>query len=513
MTYVMLDLIRAGSNCTSLPIESEAGTRNRVSQPIPLRGENILVRILIVVDDNELERRLDRISEPLETAVATAPHNGVLWDRVTAFPADLVVIGRSSLSDPIDATIETIRALPDRPEVIVVDTEDQAGERAGLLIAGCTAVLNTSLDDDTLRKAFNAFVTRQRKTSIERLQHEIDAPQPQLSDFDSVSTTMQSFLRIVKRVVQPDSSLLIQGETGVGKERLARAIHAASPRAASPFIPIILSAFPESLVEGELFGHVAGAFTGAVGTRRGCFELAHGGTIFLDEIGELPPHIQVKLLRVLQDRVIQRLGSEESVPVNVRIMAATNRNLLRDVRNDGFRQDLYYRLSVVTLEIPPLRQHAEDISRLANRYLDEFRIRLKSKVSGFTDEAIDAMERYAWPGNIREVINVVERAVLLCEGDKITVDDLPRTIVPSPRLLGHTESSSSLDALFDGDWQSRPWKDVRNAVISSCEQSYFVGQLQKTHGNVEETARLSQINPRSLYDLMKRHGMKKETFK
>ncbi len=189
----------------------------------------MLVRVLLIVDDADLERRLDRIFEPLETAVATAPHKAVLWDRVKAFPADLVVIGRSSLPDPIEGTVETIQALPERPEVIVVSEEENAEERARLLIAGCTAVLNMSLDDHTLRDAFNAFVTRQRKTSIERLQHEIDAPQAKLSDFESVSTTMQSFLRIVKRVVEPDSSLLIQGETGVGKERLARAIHAASP--------------------------------------------------------------------------------------------------------------------------------------------------------------------------------------------------------------------------------------------------------------------------------------------
>lgn len=338
----------------------------------------------MIVDNGELERRLDRICESLESAVATAPHTAVLWDRVRAFPADLIVIERSSLTDPIEATIETIRALPERPE---------------------------------------------------------------------------------------------------------------------------------SLVEGELFGYMPGAFTGAVGTRRGCFELAHGGTIFLDEIGELPQHIQVKLLRVLQERVIQRLGSEDPFHVNVRVMAATNRDLLEEVKSDGFRQDLYYRLSVVTLEIPPLRQHTEDIAKLANRYLDAFRLRLNSNVSAFSDEAMQALVRYPWPGNIRELINVVERAVLLCEGEHITVDDLPRTIAPAPQQAGNAGSLSSLDVLFEGDWQSRPWKDIRNAVISSCEQTYFIDQLGKTNGNVEETARRSGINPRSLYDLMKRHGLKKEYFR
>ncbi len=468
---------------------------------------------MLIVDDSAFERRLDRIFEPLETAVATAPQKAVLWDRVKAFPTDLVIIGRSSLPDPIESTVETIQALPERPEVIVVTETENAEERARLLIAGCTAVLNTSLDDTTLRNAFNAFVTRQRKTSIERLQHEIDTPQASLSDFASVSTTMRSFLHIVKRVVEPDSSLLIQGETGVGKERLARAIHAASPRSASPFIPVILSAFPESLLEGELFGYEKGAFTGAVSARRGCFELAHGGTIFLDEIGELPKHVQVKLLRVLQDRTIQRLGSETPMPVNVRVMAATNRDLHEETKTDRFRRDLYYRLSVVTLDVPPLRQHPEDISKLADRYLADFRTRLNRSISSFSDEAMQALVEYAWPGNIRELINVVERSVLLCEGNQVTLNDLPRTIVPMPRSLTEANSSSVLDELFDGEWQSCPWKDVRDVVVRSCEQAYFVHQLDKTNGNVDETARYSGINPRSLYDVMKRHGLKKEHFK
>ena len=473
----------------------------------------MLVRALIIVDDAKLERRLDEILEPLETAVATAPQKAVLWDRVKAFPADLVVIARASLPDPIEGTIETIQALPERPEVIVVSQEENAAERARLLIAGCTAVLNLSLDNDTLRDAFNAFVTRHRQTSIERLQHELDAPQARLSDFESASATMQSFLRIVSRVVEPDSSLLIQGETGVGKERLARAIHAASPRGSSPFIPVILSAFPETLVEAELFGYEKGAFTGAISARRGCFELAHGGTIFLDEIGELPLHLQVKLLRVLQERMIQRLGSEELIHVNVRVMAATNRDLHDEMKSESFRQDLYYRLSVVTLDVPALRQHPEDIPKLAERYLADFRVRLNSRVVAITEEAMKALQRYSWPGNIRELINVVERSVLLCEGERITIDDLPRTIVPALPHRGDSESSSVLDVLFDGEWQSRPWKDVRSAVVSSCEQSYFVHHLGKTEGNVDETARRAEINPRSLYDLMKRHGLKKEEFK
>ncbi len=289
----------------------------------------MLVRALLIVDNAELERRLDRIFEPLETAVATAPHKAVLWDRVKAFPADLVVIGRSSLPDPIEDTVETIQALPERPEVIVVSEKENAEERARLLIAGCTAVLNTSLDDNTLRDAFNAFVTRQRKTSIERLQHEIDAPSAKLSDFESVSTTMQSFLRIVKRVVEPDSSLLIQGETGVGKERLARAIHAASPRASGPFIPVILSAFPETLLEGELFGYEKGAFTGAVARVEAASNWPTAARSSLMRSVNCRSTCKSSCCVCCRNAWFKRLGSEEPVHVNVRVMAATNRDLQR----------------------------------------------------------------------------------------------------------------------------------------------------------------------------------------
>jgi DNA-binding NtrC family response regulator len=183
------------------------------------------------------------------------------------------------------------------------------------------------------------------------------------------------------------------------------------------------------------------------------------------------------------------------------------------MKAESFRPDLYYRLSVVTLDVPPLRHHPEDVPILAERYLADFRVRLNSQVASFSAEAMQALASYSWPGNIRELINVVERSVLLCEGDEITLDELPRTLVPASRYRGGGESSSALDVLFEGDWQSRPWKDVRNAVVGTCEQAYFLHQLGQAKGNVDDTARRAEINPRSLYDLMKRHGLKKEEFK
>jgi DNA-binding NtrC family response regulator len=242
--------------------------------------------------------------------------------------------------------------------------------------------------------------------------------------------------------------------------------------------------------------------------------MAHGGTIFLDEIGELPQHIQVKLLRVLQERVIQRLGSEEMMPINVRVMAATNRDLHEEMNTERFRSDLYYRLSVVTLEVPPLRLRREDIASLCERYLAEFRLRMNIQVSSFSDEALSAMEEYSWPGNIRELINVVERSLLLCDGDQITLDDLPRSIAHSlHQSRNSTQPVSPLELLMGSDWQNRAWKDVRNRVIRTCEQAYFVHHLEESNGNVDNTAIRADINPRSLYDVMKRHGLKKEEFR
>ncbi len=336
---------------------------------------------------------------------------------------------------------------------------------------------------------------------------------PRLGDFDSSNAKMGAFLRIVKRVVEPDSSLLILGETGVGKERLARAIHAESPRADKPFLPVILSAFPETLLDAELFGHEKGAFTGAERMRRGCFEVANGGTIFLDEIGELPVHLQVKLLRVLQERTIQRLGSESHTEIDVRVMAATNRDLKGEARGGSFRSDLYYRLSVVTLEVPPLRQHAEDVPALVMRYFEQFRRKLRRPVKEVSAPAMEALCRYRWPGNIRELVNIVERAVLLCEGEQITTGDLPFDIAHT--VVGDTglSSTSGIEIELSDDWLAKSWKPVRHATVAKAEAEYLGEHLEQARGNLKEVAKHAGLNPRTLYDMLQRHGLDKESFR
>jgi two-component system, NtrC family, response regulator AtoC len=333
-----------------------------------------------------------------------------------------------------------------------------------------------------------------------------------LTDFDSSSPVMKNFMRMVRRVVEPDSSLLILGETGVGKERLARAIHAASPRGSGPFVPVNCAAFPETLLAGELFGYEEGAFTGASGNRRGYFEMAHGGTIFLDEIGELHQHLQVKLLRALQERRIQPLGSEQEIEIDVRIFAATNRDLEIEIAQRRFRRDLYYRLGVVTLEIPPLREHPEDVCGLILRYLGELNARMNRSVASVSPTAMQALTDYRWPGNIRELINVVERAVILCEGTELTVEMLPRGF-EAPSKSNGSDSMVEQIMPFAPDWKSRPWDSVRDEIMESIERRYLHEHLHASSGRLSEVSRRTGIKSRTLFEMLKRLNIDKLDFR
>tara|TARA_R110002072_G_scaffold303123_1_gene494616 strand:- start:14820 stop:16235 length:1416 start_codon:yes stop_codon:yes gene_type:complete len=467
-----------------------------------------------MTQSESLASRLVTVLDPLEdVSVRAAPTRGNFWDRVKEDPADLILIQRSVLPVPASEAIESIRSLTDEPDVIVIWDEEDPEERARLLIAGCSAVLYSGLSDDILRETVGTLVERHREVSVDRLHRELTEPEHRLADFDSASPAMRNFMRMVKRVVEPDSSLLILGETGVGKERLARAIHAESPRGSEPFIPVNCAAFPETLLEGELFGYEEGAFTGAVGDRRGYFELAHGGTIFLDEIGEMPRHLQVTLLRVLQERTIQPLGSEKEIEIDVRVMAATNRDLEDEIKTRRFRRDLYYRLSVVTLEIPSLRDRREDIPPLLHRYLAEFSVRMGRAVTEFSPEAVEALVSYSWPGNVRELINVVERALILVDGDTITLNELPPGMGRSFAAADLSVSLVPQVASLSDDWHEKTWDQVKGEVLSLIEGEYLVRHLTACRGKLADTSETTGIKPRSLYQSMKRHGLKKEDFR
>jgi transcriptional regulator with PAS, ATPase and Fis domain len=296
---------------------------------------------------------------------------------------------------------------------------------------------------------------------------------------------MVRVLDLARRVAQVDSTVLLTGETGVGKERVARFIHNQSARMAGPFVAINCGAVPENLLESELFGHARGSFTGAAQDRVGLFEAANGGTLLLDEIGEVPPVMQVKLLRVLQERQIRRVGENRNRAVNVRILAATNRNLVEEIRAARFRQDLYYRLRVVEIMVPPLRERREDILPLARSFLMAATGQTGRKVSGLTPAAAHQLLRYDWPGNVRELENAVERAVVLSRRNRLDVEDLPQEVglaVP--------------DAVISSD--VRPLADV--------ERDYIRSVLRAVGGNRAQAAAKLGIGAATLYRKLKQYG-------
>jgi len=315
----------------------------------------------------------------------------------------------------------------------------------------------------------------------------------------AVSRKMQEVLATVERVAPTNSTVLLGGESGVGKDLIARAIHEKSRRASGPFIKINSTAIPENLLESELFGYEKGAFTGAATSKPGKFELADKGTLFLDEIGDVPATTQVKLLRVLQEREFERLGGTRTVKVDVRLLAATNRDLRAALEDGTFREDLYYRLRVVTVELPALRQHREDIPALVEAFLAQFGARHNRKVK-MSRAALDRVCAYEWPGNVRELRNAVERSVVLCRGDEITVNDLPEEIREGARPAsgggGDTESG------FLGE------SDFREAK-RQFEIVYLKRKLEEHRWNVSKTAAVVGLHRQSLQEKLRELGIQR----
>jgi DNA-binding NtrC family response regulator len=307
----------------------------------------------------------------------------------------------------------------------------------------------------------------------------------QVSGFILESPAMHRVIDVARRVAQVDSTVLLTGESGVGKERIARYIHEESARAGGPFVGINCGAVPENLLESELFGHVRGSFTGATQDRVGLFEAANSGTLLLDEIGEVPPPMQVKLLRALQERQVRRVGENRNRPVSARVIAATNRDLVKEIRAARFREDLYYRLRVVEIEIPPLRERREDVLALARAFVTDAAARTGRKVSGFTPAAAHQLLRYGWPGNVRELENAIERAVVLTARARIDIEDLPPEV-----------GLAAPDAMVATD--VRPLADVEGDYIKSV--------LRAVGGNRSQAARKLGIGEATLYRKIKQFG-------
>lgn len=320
--------------------------------------------------------------------------------------------------------------------------------------------------------------------------HETRSDEGWRSDIVSRSSRMADLLAEARLIAQGDASVLLRGDSGTGKEVLARAIHKASPRARKPFVAVNCGAIPEALLESELFGHVKGAFTDAVSNHKGLFQAADGGTLLLDEIGDMPPALQVKLLRVLQERAVRPLGSSQSIPVDVRIISATHRDLETAMAQGQFREDLYYRLNVVTLHLPTLAERREDIPMLANHFLMLLAPKYGKRVSGFSPEAIKALTMAPWPGNVRQLFNVVEQVCALSTTPLVSLALVQRALrTPSVQVLSLAEARQRF------------------------EREYLVGLLKMTDGNVADAARLAQRNRTEFYRLLQKHELTPGLFK
>ncbi len=311
------------------------------------------------------------------------------------------------------------------------------------------------------------------------------------------SPAIMQIFAVVEKVANTPSTVLITGESGTGKELIARALHENSSRHGGPFIKINCAAIPKTLMESELFGYEKGAFTGAVGAKPGRFELAHGGTLFLDEIGEIPVEMQVKLLRVLQESEFERVGGIRTIKVDVRLVTATNRDLLQDIADGSFREDLYYRLNVVPIHIPPLRERREDIPLLVDHFLAKFNDRLKKQIGSVSADAVSRLVSYHWPGNIRELENMMERTMLFCERPEIQASDLPPEIagLPAAALAAAAAGAGSL-------------KEAVRAETERVERELIQKALDETGGNVTQAARKLKISRKSLQTKMKELGLR-----
>ena len=403
---------------------------------------------VLVVDDEPAQRELvGGFLRRQGFEVTTAADGAVALERFRAEPADAILTDQKMPGLSGLALLEAARGIDPEVAVIVMTAYGTIESAVSAMKGGAADYLTKPLNLEELRHRLERARERRALQAENRGLREALQERHRLEGVIGESGAMQEVLSLVHRVAASDATVLIRGESGTGKELIAKAIHYASARAARPLVRVNCAALPETLLEAELFGHEKGAFTGAHAARQGRFEAAQGGSLFLDEIGDLPLHLQVKLLRVLQEREIERLGSSRPIGVDVRLLAATHRDLEAAVRAGTFRDDLYYRINVVTVTVPPLRARRADIPPLLEHFLARFARDNRKPIRGLTAEARDALLRYDYPGNVRELENLIERAIVLTRDDVVGLGDLP-LCVRAPEVAA--DDPASLPAATEG---------------------------------------------------------------
>ncbi|MBI2220331.1 MAG: sigma-54-dependent Fis family transcriptional regulator [Acidobacteria bacterium] len=454
-------------------------------------------RILIVDDEVDMLATCDKILSRRGYLVETASTSEEAESRLAAHEFDLLI------ADLV---------MPGRNGLEVAQLARRRDPRLGVLIITAHATIETALRA-TREGAFDyipkPFTMEQLEIAVERaiefrrlrdenavLKRQVTAS-PDFRHIIGSSPATQQLVDVIRKVADTDANIVITGESGTGKELVARALHAASRRGGRPFVPVDCAALPETLLESELFGAERGAYTGAVATRAGLLEHADGGTLFLDEISNLALPMQAKLLRVLQERSVRRLGGAREIPVDVRILSATNQDLEHLVRAGRFREDLYYRLNVVSISTPPLRDRAGDIQLLAQHFVKEFTTREGKDVRGLSAAAVMVLDRHAWPGNVRELRNVIERAVSLTESNQVMPSDLP----------------SSLTDFRSGGALSGEFRSAKQQAIAEFETAYLQRLMEVSGGNVSRAAARAGLKRTVLHRLLARHGLRPQDFR
>ncbi|HYB41012.1 MAG TPA: sigma-54 dependent transcriptional regulator [Candidatus Methylomirabilis sp.] len=466
-------------------------------------AERPLATLLVADDDPAVRESLQRALTREGYGVVLASDGQSALERLQAGGIDLVL---SDLKMPGLSGLELLpKAKAVAPEVdfIMLTAFGTVEEAVRAMKDGATDFLTKPFQRAQLVKAVRQALERRDLIAQNRaLQQRLDALLGQ-GNVVGVSPAWRKMMDLVKKVADSSATVLIQGESGAGKEVVARAIHQGSSRRNGPFVAVNCAALPETLLESELFGYEKGAFTGAAGRKEGRFELADGGTLFLDEVADLSPVTQPKILRVLQEGEFERVGGTKTIRVDVRIVTASNQGLANLVREKRFREDLFYRLNVITVNVPPLRERREDISVLAEHFLQVYAAKNNRRLEGFTDDALACLEGYTWPGNVRELENVVERAVVLARGARVETGDLPDAVTErSVMLMREPEGAGVPDQPAGAPAEG--WFRIRvGTPLAEVEQRLLEATLRMTKGNKTLTARMLGIDPKTVFRKLK----------
>ncbi len=460
---------------------------------------------ILVVDDMEINRRhLESILRIDGYEVDSVADGREAWKRIRARKYHLII---TDLRMPELSGLDLLAMVRNEhmpAGVILLTAFGEPEDALRAMKAGADDFLTKPLDADHLRFLVKRILERRAMIDeLERLKRQTRGVY-HFQTMISKSPRVRRVFDLIEQVGPTGSTVLVQGETGTGKELVAQAIHSADTRRSGPFIALNCAVLNDSLLESELFGHERGAFTGAEKRNIGRFEQAHGGTLLLDEVGDIPPLLQAKLLRVLQSGTFERLGGAETIKVDVRIVAATHRGLDEEVKMGRFRADLFYRLNVVKIELPPLRERTEDIPLLATHFLEKHRPAGGGSTTEISSEAMRSLVRYSWPGNIRELENAIKSGLTLAEGGVLGINDLPESVVP------RSTSGPRTGALLD---VNRPLPDLTDELISQVERDYFSKLLAMYKGNVARCARHSGLSRRSVTQKLSKLGLERKSYK